>query len=223
MSPIRDVQESPRAWTESRWARATERELLIDPAEWAGAARCERPASYRCGITSGLWTLLEARATSAPAVLRSRIRPLVRAAERILRPLSAAGLGAPGIVADFALLLPSRSGAPSGCSLRLHAERSPDGALFVSIGLRTDFSAHPLERTASEPSCDSLRGEPTHRSGASLPHPPPHGQPGLASRAPFWVARPASVTPRLHGVLKGPQEFTRRPIPFLRWAIRVIR
>ncbi len=157
------------SWTEAKWASCTEQELLIDLAEWADAAGCERLTSYRCALTSPLWTLLEA----APAPARARsagldrhLRSILRAADRILPGLPS-DLAAPGAVVDFAVLLPSRSGAPSGRSLRLHAERATGGALFVSIGLRADFSVHPLERTAGDPPRDTPRGEPTHRSGIS--------------------------------------------------------
>jgi hypothetical protein len=169
------MPSSPRpsaAWNEATWARATEHEILIDLAEWADAAGRARLTSYRCAVTSALWTLLEMGIATDSAGLELRIRSLVRAADRILQPLAARRLSPPGVVADFAVQLPSRSGAPSGHPLRLHAERSTDGALFVSIGLRSDFSAHPLERSASEPSRDSLRGEPTHRSGSSSPSRP---------------------------------------------------
>lgn len=142
MSPGRD--RSP-AWNEASWTRHTEQEVLIDLAEWADAAGCERLTRYRCAVTSGLWTVLESTPIARDGSGRKALmRGLVRVAERMLEPLSE-GLPAPGVVADFAFRLPSRSAAASSRSLRVHAERSSDGALYVSIGLRADFDVHPLE------------------------------------------------------------------------------
>jgi hypothetical protein len=157
--------ERPAAWNEATWARTTEQEILIDLAEWADAAGRARPTSYCCGVTNALWTLLETGLPEDPARLESRIRPLVRAIERILQQIPAESLSAPGAVADFSAPMPSRTGAPAGRPLRLHAERGGEGALFVSIGLPTDFDLHPLERPAKEPS----RGHKLIRVKRGLP------------------------------------------------------
>ncbi len=137
------------AWSSSLWSRCTEQELLIDLDEWARAAGREPLTRFRCAVTAPLWTLLETVPfeEARHQRLEARLCHLARSAqlvlERALKRLPGEPL-APGVVADFAFPLRSRSEDPPGCPLRLHVERSAEGPLFVTLGRRDDFTTHPL-------------------------------------------------------------------------------
>ena len=150
--PPRNSPAPLAAWSRAAWGLCTEKESLIDLAEWAAANDCEPLTSYRCALTAELWTLVESvpfAEVSTP--LELRLRPLIRAAQRALdRLLEGApdGPAAPGATADFASPLRRRSEHPTSGLLRLHAERS-EGQLFVTLGLCGEFGAHPLARPSS--------------------------------------------------------------------------
>ncbi len=146
------VSATPCTWSRAAWRLCTEREVLIDLAEWAAANDCEPLTSHRCALTAELWTLVESvplAEISTPLALR--LRPLIRAAQRALDRLLDGvpeGPDAPGATADFPFPLRCRGAHPGHGLLRLHAEQS-EGQLFVTIGLCGEFGAHPLARPAS--------------------------------------------------------------------------
>jgi hypothetical protein len=128
----------------------TEREALIDLAEWAEVQDRELPGGHRWGFSASLWTWLETLPWREVGKTdrNERAWTAFGAANRALEGALKAhpeGLPSRGVVVDFATGIPSRS-SPSGWAvLRLHAEPSPELQLSITVGLSGDFRSHPLE------------------------------------------------------------------------------